>query len=184
MGHGRRGEVAERVGVRVQYGCAAARQKGVEQAQLGGAVGRHVAVIVQVILRQVQERRRRQGHAVQPPLIHPVRGRLHADVRHARRRQLRHQLGDIGGVRRGQARRGPLFIRRAGARNADAQGAHAGRGMAGVGEDLPAEAGHRGLAVGACHSDHHGRLRAMEGGCSQGVGPARIGGRDGRRGQA
>ena len=50
-GGGREGRVA--VGIAVQHRRAAARQQGLEQPQLGGAVGAHGAVIVQMVLGQV-----------------------------------------------------------------------------------------------------------------------------------
>ena len=58
-----------------------------EQAQLGGAIGASAAVVVQMVARQVGERRGGQPHAVQPELVQPVRGRLHRRVRDAGARQ-------------------------------------------------------------------------------------------------
>ena len=71
------------VHVRVRHRRRAGGQQIGEQAQLGGAVGRLGAVIVQMVARQVGESRRGQSHAVQPELVQPVRGRLHRRVRDA-----------------------------------------------------------------------------------------------------
>ena len=63
------------VGLRDRGG--AGRQQRLEQPQLGGAIGAHGAVVVEVVAGQVGEAGGGQPHAVQPALVEPVRRGLH-----------------------------------------------------------------------------------------------------------
>ena len=111
------------------------------------------AVIIQMVARQVGERRRGQPHAVQPELIEPVRGRLHRRVlrcrRAARPASVSRQADRIG---RGQARTG-LEPRRDQAERAQAGGLRPPQRP-----DLAQELDRAGLAVGAGDRDHRRRL--------------------------
>ncbi len=168
--HGRGRESREGVGIGVEHGGRAARQQGFEQPQLGRPVGPHGAMIVEVVLGQIEEAGGGEAHAVEPALVDAMRRGLQRQMGDAAVRQPSEQLGDIGGVGRGQARRSQLFIT-----GANPERSHAGRGVAGGGEDLPAEGGDRGLAIGAGHRDAHARLTTVEGRGGQGIGAARIG---------
>ena len=147
----------------------AARQQGVEQAQLGRAIGPHGAVIVEVVLGQVEEAGGGQAHAVEPALVEAVRGGFQRQVGDA-------ALGQVGQQRRDVAASG--VVRPGGVSCSspalDAERAHAGGGVAAGGENLPAEGGHRGLAVGAGDRDARLGLRALEGRGRQSIGAARI----------
>ena len=131
-------------------------------------------MIVQMVLGQVEEGGGGEANAVETALVDSVRGGLEGEVIYAPSRHLRHQGGDIAGVRGGQAGRRQDHVLLARSRDAHAKGAHAGgRSPTGSG-DLAPEAGHRGLAVGPGHSDHDAGLAAVEGGGGKGVGPAGI----------
>ena len=171
---GGRGEGPEGLGVGVEDGSPAPGQQGLEQPQLGRPVAVHVPVIVQVILGEVQEACGLEGHAVQPALVDAVGRGLQGQVGDAHAGQLRQKLGHVPGVRRGQAGRRQLHIQ-VRPRGQDAERPHAGGAAPGAGEDLAAEGGDRGLAVGTRDRHAHRRLRAPEAGGGQGVGPAGIG---------
>ena len=70
----------------------AGRQQRVEQAQLGGAVGRHVAVVVEMVARQVGEARGGDPQTVQPALLDAVRGSLDRRLPHAGAGQARRAM--------------------------------------------------------------------------------------------
>ena len=65
------------------------RQQRVEQPELRGTIGRHRAVIVEMVARQIAEAGRHQRHAVQPPLLDAVRRGLHRHLPDAGPRQRR-----------------------------------------------------------------------------------------------
>ncbi len=139
-------------------------------------------MIVEVVLGQVEETGGGQGHGVQTPLVDAVRRRLHAEVRHASAGEVGEVGRDIGGVRSGQARRQQLLAARVRAER-HAERAHARGSVAQAVEDLPAEGGDGGLAVGAGDGDHRARLSAVEGAGGQGVGAANVPGRGDGNGQ-
>ena len=58
-----------------------------KQARFAGAVGGHIAVVVQMVAGEVGEHRRGKGHAVDAKLIQPVAGDFH-----------RHHLRALGAV--------------------------------------------------------------------------------------
>ena len=95
----RRDDLAGVFGVRIDDGDAVGRQQLGEQAQLGGQVGLHRGMVVEVIAAEVGEGGRLQPHAVEPELIEAVRRRLEGQVRDAFGRQLgqrpvqRHRIG-------------------------------------------------------------------------------------------
>ncbi len=135
-------------------------------------------MIVEVILGQVGEARRDQVHAIQPPLVDAVGGGFQRQMGDTLAGQLGQQPRDVGGIGRGEAGRGQLL-----GAGAHAQGAHAGAAAAQALEDLAAEDGDRGLAVGAGDGDAGLGLEAIEGPRGQGVGPAQVRGVHYRRGQ-
>ncbi len=59
---------------------AARRQKGGEEAVLGGPVMRHIAVVIEVVARQVSKRRGGDRHAIEPELVEAVARRLDRHV--------------------------------------------------------------------------------------------------------
>ena len=160
--------------VRIQDRRSAPGQQSVEQAQFGGLITGHVAMVVQVILGQVQEGRRGEAHAVQPPLVDAMGRGLQRQVRHPPVRKVGEQSGDIAGIRRRQAgrRQGAVLPARTG--DKEPQSAHAGGQSARRRRDLPAETGDGGLAVGPGDGHNHLRLPAVKGGSGQGVGPTGI----------
>ncbi len=178
VGHGGGGEGAVSVGVGIQHGRPAARQQGLEQAQLGGPVGAHGAVVVEVVLGQVGEARGDDVHAVQPPLIDAVRGGFQRQVGDALGGQLGEETRDVGGVGGGEAGRGQLIVA-----GAHAERTHAGALAAQAFEDLATEHGHRGLAVGARDGHAGPGLGAVEGPRRQGIGAAQVGGMHHRGGE-
>ncbi len=142
--------------VGVQHRRAVRSQKVGEQAPLCGPVGGHVAVIVQMVARQVGEGRRRDPHAVQAILVEAVARGLQDQVADAVLGEARQAAVQLDGVGRGQ-RPGC-----AGPRRGQAEGAEARRLQAEMAPDLPGEAGHRGLAVGSGDRRHGLGLAAME----------------------
>ena len=114
-----------------------------QQPRLGGAVGLHRAVIVQMVARQVGENRRVEAHAVDAPLVEGVRGDFHAHALGAQRAQLRQLTLQRDGIGGRVQRRGDL--RRA----AKAEGADIGCGTPALLERLRQQPRAGGLAVGA-----------------------------------
>ena len=176
-----RGEGGIGVGIGVQDGGAAARQQGLEQPHLGGAIVLHRAVIVEVILGQVGEGGGLQSDPIQPALVDAVGRGLQRDVGHVLTGQFGHQAGGLGGVGAGQAGAGQ-GVGLVALLTHDAQGAHAGGLMPDAGPQLAAEGGDRGLAVGAGHGHAGLGLGAVEAPRGDGVGAAHIAGRDQDRG--
>ena len=80
---GRRDHLAGVLAVGVDDGHAIRRQQLGEQAQLGGEVGLHRRVIVEVVAAEVGEGRGLQSDAIEPELVEAVRGRLERQVRDA-----------------------------------------------------------------------------------------------------
>ncbi len=68
------------VAVGVDHRRRAARQQLAEQPQLGGEIGLHRRVIVQVVARQIGEGAGGEPHAVEPLLVEPVRGGLQREM--------------------------------------------------------------------------------------------------------
>ena len=66
--------------VGIEYRRAIRGEQFVEQAQLGGQVGRHVAMVVEVVARQRRERRGLDPDTVEPVLVEAVARRLHDQV--------------------------------------------------------------------------------------------------------
>ena len=142
------------LGIGVDDGGAARRQQLGEQAQLGGEVGFHGRVIVEVVAAEIGEGRRLQPDAVEPVLVEAVRGGFEGEVRDALGRQLGQGLVQRDGIGRGQA----AVDAAVGLDEAD--GAERGGLVAERGEDLPREVGDRGLAAGAGDGDDRLGLRA------------------------
>jgi len=168
-GHHGGGEDAKGVGIGVEHRRRSARQQGIEKPQLGGAIGLHGLVIVEVILGEIEEGGGGEAHAVQAPLVNAVRGGFDGEVGDAEIGELRQALSDHSGVRRGETRRRQLYLP-----GRNPQRPHARRGPPHRGENLPAEGRHRGLAVGASDRDDDLGLPAVESGGGQGIGAARI----------
>ena len=100
----------------------AARQQRFEQPELGAAVGVHVGVVVEVVLRQVGEAGGRQRQSVETALVEAVRRGLQRQVGDAAARQQGRQPGDFGGVGRGQPRRRQRLVASLQAERAQAGG--------------------------------------------------------------
>ena len=150
----RRGDHLRRVlGVGIDDGHAVGRQQLGEQPQLGGEIGLHARVIVEVVAAEIGEGRRLQPHAVEPVLVEAVRGGLEGQVRDALGRQLRQRLVQGHGIGRGQR----AVDAAVGLDQAD--GAERGGLVAERGEDLAREVGDRGLAAGAGDGDDGRGLR-------------------------
>ncbi len=132
-----------------------------------------------MVLAEVGEAGRDQPHAVQPPLVDPVRRGLQRQVRDTASGEVGEQRRDIGGIWRGQSGRGDLLLARA-----DAESAHAGGVATQALEDLAAEHRHRGLSVGAGDSDADAGLDRIERPRGQGVGAAQVAGVRHGHGQA
>ena len=69
--------------IEVDHRRAFGWQHTVKEAHLCVEISLKCLVIVEVILGKVRKPSRRQHHAIQTPLIEPVRGRLHRDMGHA-----------------------------------------------------------------------------------------------------
>ena len=94
-------------------GLRSRRQVGREEPLLGGPIGLHVAMEIEMVLAQVGEDGRVQPAAVDPGEIDGVRGRLDDGMRHARRAHIgqhalqvqrlgsRHRVGEAIGRRSG-----------------------------------------------------------------------------------
>src|SRR5690348_345762 len=65
-------EPPELAAVPVENRGAARHQKGGKEALLGAAVMRHIAVVIEMVPRQVRERRRGGRYAIQPELVEAV----------------------------------------------------------------------------------------------------------------
>ena len=146
--------VLDRIGV--QHGGTAVGQKFGEEAHLGGEIALHVAVIVEVVARQVGEGRRLDPDPVQAELVEAMTGGLHDQVIEAVLGKPGETAVQIGRVGRGQRSRRLRMGRR------HPQGAEAGRLAAQALPDLAREVGDRGLAVGPGHGGHGFRLPPEE----------------------
>ncbi len=73
-----------------------------EQAQLGGEIGFHRRVVVEMVARQIGESRGGKLHAVQPILIEAVAGGLDRQVIDLAARQLGQDAVQLDRIRRGQ----------------------------------------------------------------------------------
>ena len=154
--------------VGVEHRRAARGQKLLEQAHLGGQVGRHVAVIIQMVARQVGEGRRRDLDAVEPVLVEAVARGLHDQVFHAVLGEARQTAVQLDGIGRGQR------LGRAGPGRAQAERPEARRFAPLMTPDLPGEADHRGLAVGAGDRGDHLGLAPVEARRHERQTPARV----------
>ena len=74
------GELAPCRHVGVEHRRAVPRQQLGEEAALGREIGRHVGVIIEMVARQVGERRRRQREPVEAELVEPVARGLERDM--------------------------------------------------------------------------------------------------------
>jgi hypothetical protein len=88
--------------VAVEDGGSPRRQQSREQPLLGGAVMRHVAVVIEVVAGQIGERARGEAHAVEPLLVETVGGGLHGEMGDAARGEPVEELVQRDRVRRGQ----------------------------------------------------------------------------------
>jgi hypothetical protein len=126
--------------------CVGRQQLG-EQAQLGGEVGLHARVIVEMIATEIGEGGSLQLNAVEPVLVEAVRGGLEGEVRDTLGRQLGQGPMQGDGVGRREA------AVDAAVGLDEANGAERGRLAAETGEDLAGEVRDRGLAAGAGDGD-------------------------------
>ena len=85
----RRDHLRGMLGIGIDDGGPVGRQQLGEQAQLGGEIGLHAGVIVEMVAAQIGEGRGLQPDAVEPVLVEAVRGGLEGQVRDALGRQLR-----------------------------------------------------------------------------------------------
>jgi hypothetical protein len=106
--------------VRVQHGDAARRHDFAEQALLGRGIGGHVAVVVEMVARQVGEGRGHDMHAVEAELIEAVARRLHRHMFDAGGGEIGEVLVERHGVGGGQ-RAGTAHIRGDQAKRAEAR---------------------------------------------------------------
>ena len=153
--------------VKVDHRHPVIGQKTGEKPGFGGEIGRHRAVVIKVILRQVGEARRRQPHPVKPPLVKPVGRGFHRGMGDPALRGGGQKLLQGDRIRSRMAGRG-------GPRALDPRGADIDRFMPKGRPDLAGKGGHAGLAIGAGHRDHCVGLRPEpQGGgtgqCSAGV---------------
>src|SRR6185437_1973993 len=114
-----------------------------EEARLGIGVGSHRAVIIEMIAREIGERRGMEAHTADPILIERVRGNFHAHRLGAERPHRGKAAVNGHGIARGVLRAGER------AREAEPDGAHVGRGTAAMAQRLREEPGARRLAVRA-----------------------------------
>ena len=158
------------LGIGVDDGRAVGRQQLGEEAQLGGEIGLHGRVIVEMVAAEIGEGGSLQAHAVEPVLVEAVRGGLEGQMRDALDRQLRQC--PVQGHR--VWRRQSAISAAVGLDQAD--GAQRGGLVPEGGEDLPGEFGDRGLAAGARYGDDGFGLGRVEPRGHQGQRPARLGG--------
>ena len=140
-----------------------------EQPRLGGEIGVHRGVIVEMLVREIGEGRRRELQAVETMLVEAVARRLDGEMRHAlarQRREIGMELHRIGRGEAGVARE---------ARRDDAQRADAGGLEPERRPDMAHEMHGRGLAVGAGDRGDGRGLQPGEGRRHQRDAPARIG---------
>jgi hypothetical protein len=168
------------LGIGVDDGGSVRRQQLGEEAQLGGEIGLHAGVIVEMVAAQIGEGRSLQPDAVEPVLIEPVRGSLEGEVRDALGCQLPQGPMQGDGIGRGET----AVDAAVGLDETD--GAERGGLAAEVGEDLAREVGDRGLAAGAGNGDDGVGLGRVEARRHPGQRLARLGGSEhgdpGRRG--
>ncbi len=150
-------------------GRAVSGQEIGEQAQLGGAIGFHRVVIVEVVARQVGEASGLDAHAVEPVLVKAVRGRLEGDMGDALPGQRVEGLVQGHRVRRRQP-----AIDLAGGPD-DAHRADRGGRVAVLSEDLPHEGSDGGFSRGAGDRGDGAGLAGVEAAGGEREGPPRIG---------
>ena len=171
------GEVPEFRDIGVQDGDPTFRHDLVEQAQLGLEITRGIGVIVEMIVAEIGERRRRQVDPVDAELHEAVAGGFEDDVIGTRTRQIRQQAMEHRRLGRGvgQLDGEPLAPdpERTDGRRADTE----------PGPDLARERGDGCFTVGAGDGDSGGGLGPMEGGCELGEAKPRILGGDQRNGR-
>ncbi len=163
------GQPGKFAAVAVQDRLTARCQQIGKQPLLGGAVLGQVAVVVEVVTRQIGEGGGGDRHAVEAKLGEPVTGRLDRHMLDA----LADQCGEIAVEPDGVGCR-----QRAGAtagRRRHSQRAEARRGIAGRHPYLAGEMGDRGLAVGAGDGRDGARLPAVKARRQQRQPPPRIG---------
>ena len=142
--------------------------------QLGGAVGRHGAVVVEVVARDIGEGAGAKRDPVEPRLFEPVAGGFEHEMIHlagGQRRKLAMQRHRVGGGQRRNARAVPSIDA---AGRPQPQRSHGGAAMAERGPNLLREPRHRRLAVGAGDGAGDARLGAEEARRQQGEAAARI----------
>ncbi len=128
-----------------------------------------------MVLGQVGETGRRQADAVETALVDTVARRFHAQMGDAAFGEPRQILRQVAGVGRGQAGAADSRFAAVRHRGDDAQRAHAGGVMAQLGENLAAEGGDRGLAIGTGDRNADLGLGAIERLGGQGIGAADVG---------
>ena len=153
--------LAHRV-VQVDHGVLQARP--VEQDGLGGFVIRFVAVVVQVVARQVGEDRHVEMHAVEAALVQADGGRFDGQRHGAVGMHLLQLACQQHRVRRGVAGFVELHFA-TGAEHAHAQRADHGGGFADFGQGLagPHRAGSLAVGAGNGHGEHAGVGLAVPG---------------------
>ena len=127
----------------------------VEQPFLGGAVGSHRTVIVQMVAGQIGEYGGAERHAIDTELVQPVAGHFHGDHMRALAAEIRQCALHRHRVRRGVGSVGQ------GAEKAVADRTDQCRLLPQQGEGLRQPGGDRGLAVGAGDTDHRQRLAGL-----------------------
>ncbi|MDT4829025.1 hypothetical protein FQZ97_624330 [compost metagenome] len=136
--------------VRVNHGGGQARPA--EQARLGRLVPFHCAVVIEMVARQVGERRQRNAHAVHPALLDADRRCFHRDG-------LRPRVAHRGqrAVHGQHVRRGQVAAQRAAIGQHRTQGADGAARLVIAAQRMGDPLHGRGLAVGASHG--HDRER-------------------------
>ena len=89
--------------VGVQHRDAARHHHIGEQAQLGGDIGRHGAVIIQMVARERGETADGQAHAVDAELMQAVAGGFHGEMGDAVAGHIGHDFVQAHRIGRGQA---------------------------------------------------------------------------------
>ncbi len=143
-------------------------QEALEEPELGREIGLDGRVIVEVVAAEIGEGGSREAHAVEPPLVEPVRGRLHGKVRHALAGEAVERLVQGDRIRRGQ--RAVVGTRR----RDHADGAEARRLVAAGREELAREFGDGALAARARDGDDRAGLAGKDPRCGQRQRPAGV----------
>ena len=152
----------------IDHGRRAFGQQLVEQPELGQKILLGVLVVVEMIVAEVEERARRQPHAIEPPLVKAVAGGFHRQMLDAVLRQLRQH-----GVQRHRVGRGEAVGGRAVGAD-EAKRAEIGGLQTQPGPDLAHEIGRGRLAACSGDGDDGLRLVAIKSGRHLGQGEARI----------